>query len=261
MTNMDETDQLSRLRAEIDRIDDLILDAVEKRLTVTASVKALKNGGAWPLPIRPAREVAILKRLIARKTVPADLVERLWRVILSDSSSRQQKITLHVSRHLNANLAHRLVLRDHFGPLAVEEWRDEGQALLQINDVPTDLCVVEAEQPWAENFIAGHAGKAEVISALPVMAADAAMPRLLVVGHAPQEASGTGETLIISSGKLPRDFLPQALWHGKSGALRLTGLPGFHDLHEAPLVALGRQNSALGLSVAGRYVRLDGGGA
>jgi len=252
-----DQDSLAQLRSELDAIDDGVLDLLIQRLEVTARVKANKqvSAKAWPLPIRPAREAQILRRLLARAegtSISPEFLVRLWRGILSDSSNRQRKITIHVSRHLNANVGFRLRLRDHFGPLHVEEWRDDAQALMQINAEPQDICVVETEQNWVDAFAEGMAGEARVISVLPVLAEDIA-PKLLVLGQAPIDPTGDDETLVITNGKLPRDFAPEPLWQAKVGKYRLSALPGFLDEHESPLVALLRQNTALGLKVAGRY--------
>jgi chorismate mutase / prephenate dehydratase len=261
MTMNDETitaqSSLAGLRSELDAIDDGLLDLLIQRLDVTARVKAAKQSSAksWPLPIRPAREAEILRRLLARAKgsgISPEFLVRLWRGILSDSSNRQSQITIHVSRHLNANIGFRLRLRDHFGPLHVEEWRDDAQALMQINADPKHICVVETEQNWVDAFAEGMAGEARVISVLPILAEDIA-PKLLVLGQAPSEPTGDDETLVITNGKLPRDFTPEPLWQAKVGKFRLSALPGFLDEHESPLVALMRQNTALGLKVAGRY--------
>ena len=248
---------LTQLRAEIDEIDDGLLALLAQRIAVTGRVKDNKIVSAqrWPLPIRPAREAQILRRLLAKAEgtgISPEFLVRLWRGILSDSSNRQQKMTLHVGRHLNANTGFRLRLRDHFGPVEVEEWRDDAQALMQINADPRHICVVETEQNWVDAFVEGIAGQAKVIAALPVLAEDV-VPKLLVFGVAPTEASSDDETLVITNGKLPRDFAPEPLWQSKVGHYRLSALPGFLDEHESPLVSLQRQNAALGLKVAGRY--------
>jgi chorismate mutase / prephenate dehydratase len=258
----DENDQtditsLNDVRRKIDAIDDHILDLLMQRFAVTAHVQSFKKSEpvAYTLPLRPGREMAILKRLIARakaEHVNADFVVRLWRVILNQSSQKQSPITLHVSKHLNSNMAHRLRLRDHFGPMQVEEYKDEAQALLQIDISPQDLCVVETESHWGEAFMAGRAGKAQVIACLPVLK-DGEIPKLLVLGAAPVEASGADETLVMSDGKLPRDFVPQPLWQVKTGSLRLSCLPGFLQDHEGPLLSLGRSNASLKLKIAGRF--------
>ena len=247
---------LDDVRRQIDAIDDQIFDLLAERFDVTSQVQSLKKHEprVYTLPLRPAREAAILRRVLARGKqagLSADLLVRLWRVILNESSQKQSLIVLHVSKHLNANMSHRLKLRDHFGAITVEEYRDEAQALLQIDTSPGDLCVVETEQAWAEAFMAGRAGKAQIISTLPVLKEDG-IPKLLVLGHAPVEPTGADETLVLSSGKLPRDFAPQPIWQVKIGDHRLSSLPGFLLDHEGPLVGLGRSNPSLKLKIAGR---------
>ena len=147
------------------------------------------------------------------------------------------------------------MVHDNFGDMPLEEYRDEAQALIQINADPSGLCIVETEQPWAEAFMAGQAGQARVISCLPWLAGELEQPSLLVLGQAPLAESGDDETLIISAGRLPRDFPVLPLWQGKSGALRLTALPGFIGEHENPLAGLARSNPALALRIAGHYSR------
>lgn len=248
---------LGEARKSLDQIDDQILDLLAKRIGITAEVKRVKQHElqTHASPLRPTREAAIMRRLLARAKetdVSQALILRIWRAIISDSSLRQAPITLHISKHLNANIAHRLRLRDYFGAIAVEEYRDEAQALMQIDSSPGDLCVVETEQPWVEAFIAGRAGKAQVIASLPVIKEDE-IPKLLLIGQAPVEMSGNDETLVITEGKLPRDFSPQPLWQSKIGNHRLSCLPGFHTEHEGPLVGLVRTNASLKLKIAGHY--------
>lgn len=248
---------LGAARMALDEIDDHILELLAKRIDITGQVKRAKQNEleAYVSPLRPTREAAIMRRLLARakgSDVSSTLILRLWRAIISDSSLRQASITLHVSKHLNANISHRLRLRDYFGAINVEEYRDEAQALMQIESSPGDLCVVETGQPWVEAFMAGHGGKAQVIASLPILKEDE-MPKLLLIGQAPVEASGFDETLVITDGKLPRDFTPQPMWQSKIGNLRLSCLPGYLTEHEGPLVGLMRSNASLKLKIAGRY--------
>jgi chorismate mutase / prephenate dehydratase len=257
MSSGEKNGSLEAVRREIDALDDQIVDLIAKRFEVTGQVRGLKQTepSIWPLPLRPTREANILRRLVARAKlggVSADLVVRLWRSILNESTAKQAPITLHVSKHLNANMAHRLRLRDYFGPMPVEEYRDEAQALMQIDSMPGDLCIVETEQPWTEAFIAGNGGQAQVIAALPLLK-EGDVPKLLIIGQAPAEPTGQDETLVISDGKLPRDFVPQPIWQVKIGAHRLSSLPGYLLEHEGPLVGLSRSNASLSLKVAGRF--------
>jgi chorismate mutase / prephenate dehydratase len=248
---------LDALRRELDDVDDAMLALLAKRFVLTQQVKSFKlvTTKTTGSPLRPAREAQIHRRLLqaakAQNLEPA-FVLRLWRAILTDSSMGQAPMTLHVSKRLSQTLGHRLRLREHFPAMPVEEWKDEAQALMQVNINQGDIAVVETESPWIDACVAGKAGTAHVIGALPVLKHEA-VPQLLIFGNAPAEATGHDETLLITQGNLPRDFPLQPVWQVKSGPWRLSALAGFHSEHEGPIVGLTRSNISLGLKVAGRY--------
>ena len=248
---------LDSLRRELDELDNAMLGLLAQRFEVTAKVRTLKmvQDKSLMSPLRPAREAVIQRRLVALAKahgLSPHLVMRLWRQILSQSSLEQAPVVIHASRKLCQNIAHRLRLRDHFGAFAVEEWRDEAQALMQVNASPGDLCLVETESGWIEPYLAQQGGPAQIIGTLPAIK-DQPEPKLLVIGNAPSEPTGEDETLLITKGNLPRDFAVQPLWQVKVGSYRLSALAGFFSDRESPLVGLMRSNISLGLKVAGRY--------
>ena len=246
---------LEEARREIDALDDGLFDLLARRFDCVERVRTAKGGNGQASPLRPEREAYILRRLLSRAAetqVPAELVVRLWRAIMVEASLAQAPITIHVSRRFNQTMGNRLRLRDYFGATPVEDYRDEAQALFQIESNPLDLCVVETESPWLDAFLEGKAGRAQVIAALPFLKTGD-VPPLLVLGHARAVATGDDETLITSDGKLPRDFTPTPLWEVKMGSRRLSALPGFLSEHESPLVSLTRSNPGLHLQVVGRY--------
>ncbi len=248
---------LDALRRELDEIDEALLKLLSQRQSITQHVKSFKQVTAKTSssPLRPTREAQIHRRLMElgkAQGLSPEFVLRQWRGILTASSLSQASMTLHVSKNLSQTLGHRLRLRDHFPGMPVEEWKDEAQALMQVNVNPSDICVVETEAPWIEACVAGKAGTAQIIGALPVIKGENA-PQLLIFGNAPSEPSGQDETLLITQGNLPRDFALQPLWQVKSGPWRLSALAGFHSEHEGPIVGLTRSNILLGLKLAGRY--------
>jgi chorismate mutase/prephenate dehydratase len=248
--------ELDDIRREMDAIDDGLMNLLERRFAASEHVRTIKvkNGTLAGSPFRPAREATILRRLLRRpeSLVPPDLLVRLWRVILTGSTQSQAPVSIHVSKRLNSSMGLRLRIRDYFGSIPVEEYRDESQALLQVNTSPGDICIVETESHWADAFADGKAGLARAVACLPFLRDDP-IPKLLVFGHSPSEPTGEDQTLIVSEGKLPRDFLPAPLWQLKLGTRRVSCLPGFLSDHEIPLVSLIRTNPLLGLKVAGRF--------
>ena len=88
-------------RQDIDTIDDKLVDLLAQRFAVTARIRAAKAGEAqpWPLPLRPAREAQIMRRVIAAgkdNALNPQLMVRLWRAIINQSSLNQSSITVHV---------------------------------------------------------------------------------------------------------------------------------------------------------------------
>jgi chorismate mutase len=247
---------LKRIREDIDDIDDAMLALLAKRFAAVEKVREIKSasGAINQSPMRPAREAAILRRLLDAKAenVPGELRIRLWRAIISASTLLQAPLRIHVSTGLFNSIAMRLVLRDHFGATPVSEHPNEAQALAALVGHPGDVAVLALDAPWLEAFLDGRAGKAQVIASLPQIMAGPA-PQALVFGHAQPEPTGADETLLVTDGQLPRDFTPAPLWQKRMDGKHLAGLPGFLGEHNGPLIGLIRLNPPLALNVLGRY--------
>ena len=247
-------ESLADIRREIDRIDDDILQLIAARLDIVDRVRAhkLKTSGSAASPIRPGREALILRRLIGRDQVPADLCFRIWRALISAATLKQAPVRIHGSAAFFTSATAQTLLREYFGASAFTDHPGEAVAFQALARSPGDLAAVAIDGPWARAWLEGHAGTTQVIGVLPFLATSA-VPRLLIFGHAEAEQTGADETLVLTDGQLPRDFTPQPLWQVKTGDFQLTSLPGFLSEHNAPLVGLGRSNGSLALSVLGRY--------
>jgi chorismate mutase len=82
---MTKNDPLADLRREIDRLDDGILALLEQRVAAARGIAELKRNEADSrLRLRPAREAAVVERLVARSgTSPEKLVRQVWREIMA----------------------------------------------------------------------------------------------------------------------------------------------------------------------------------
>ena len=236
---------LDAIRREIDAIDDNILRLLMQRFAATEKVKATKShdGSIASSPFRPAREAAVMHRLIreAGASLSPELLVRLWRVILSASIQSQAAVTLHMDSVLGHDMATRLLVAQHFCAMKVELHQSPAHALDALASAQGDLALVAPSSGWAARF---SADGAQVIVTLP-MIAGGSQPQLLVFGHAPPQPSGDDETLILFSGEAPS--LPGAIWQAHSGTTSLAGLPGYLD---DSILALHP-----GARIAGRYPR------
>lgn len=111
------------LRAELDRIDDQILDLIERRLNASAEIAAAKDAdGDRHLKLRPGRQAQILDRLKVKATRAApELVDGVWREIMAHSLQAQAQTQLVLAPSDHPELLEAKV-RAHFGSAAPIRW-------------------------------------------------------------------------------------------------------------------------------------------
>ncbi|WP_292053326.1 MULTISPECIES: chorismate mutase [unclassified Brevundimonas] len=93
-----EQQALSALRAEIDSIDDQILELFERRLAIAAQVGKAKDAPTGPhTKLRPDREQAVLSRLVSKaQPENKEAVSALWREIVGWGLARQGRLQVQV---------------------------------------------------------------------------------------------------------------------------------------------------------------------
>jgi chorismate mutase len=249
---------LEDARREIDEIDLRILSLLEQRFNASRLIRQIKSqepGNSTGSPVRPARESAILRRLLERAsgTVPPAVVVQIWRRIISASTLLQAPAVVRCPEQLFADPEMRSQIRDHFGTIPVAAVPDEEAALKAVRERAAEVAVVPVGGYWVQPFLEKAGGDASVIGVLPLLS-DGGHPAAVVIGHALAERTGADETLVVTSGRLPRDFVPAPLWDLQTeDGHRLTSLPGFLSESEHPLIGLRRSNDLLALTVVGRY--------
>jgi len=77
---------LSRVRAEIDQLDQVILKAVEDRAALAAQVSQAKSGQHT---FRPGREADLIRNLAKTSDLPSKLIEQIWRNIIAHNLTSQ----------------------------------------------------------------------------------------------------------------------------------------------------------------------------
>jgi len=246
------TPNLEGLRREIDAADRALLDQLERRFSAVERVKAVKQESVIEVlqPMRPAREAQILRQLLARNQgiVPASLLVRLWRSIISSATSLQAKVTVHIAKEIDDDHELRDLVRDHFPGLSLSVGIDDADAVDRLAASAIDIAAVRAEGDWITPVlkILGHG--VHVMSVLPLLAPYSRPPRLIVLGRAAVEPSGKDQTLIALAGE-GQEAVRGAIWALPAGAYRLAALEGFLDEKSAvPAGAfmLGRCPQSLG---------------
>jgi 3-deoxy-7-phosphoheptulonate synthase len=114
---------LAELRAELDAIDDQILDLIDRRLAASGEIAARKNEeGDRHLKIRPKRQAQILERLKKRaKRAQPELINEVWRQVMAHSLQAQAETQLVLVADDNPELLEART-RAHFGSAAPIKW-------------------------------------------------------------------------------------------------------------------------------------------
>lgn len=114
---------LAALRAELDQIDNDLLELIEQRLAISLDIAAAKEAeGDRHLKVRPRRQVEIRQRLKTRATRAApDLVDEVWREIMAHSLQAQAPLEIVLAPSDQPELLEARV-RSHFGSASPIRW-------------------------------------------------------------------------------------------------------------------------------------------
>lgn len=196
-------DPLEAIRREIDGIDQTLLALVAERLTLADRLGALKTDG---LPIRPGREIALLRKLIAKAPQPLEreLVIELWRALIAATLRRQRVVDVVVGGGRADPTRLFDVARRHFGSRTRVSHVAEPQAALKKAAENPGTCV--AVTPWpsapgvgawwpALSELAFH--KLHLIAALPLQGAVQEDPEAAVFAAAANEEAGGDISMLL----------------------------------------------------------------
>lgn len=189
-------DKLAAIRRRIDAIDDKLLDLLMDRARAMADVQAAKGGAAGVLA-RPGREIAVLRRLLARREdpLPADLVVRLWRDVMTSFTRLQGPFAI---GHLEEPTVLADLARRHYGlaaplvsvanPSTLFAKLGDGRVQLALFPSPED-----SPTAWWRHLAPDQA---QIVARLPVDGTES-QPGALVVGRQAFEPSGEDRALVI----------------------------------------------------------------
>lgn len=201
---------LEDLRRSIDSIDDRLHALVVERAAVVERIGAAKrmvDNGADPVFVRPGREMAILRRLLAHHSgpFPKSVVVRMWREMFAGTLSIQTALSVAVCMPARGS-GYLEIARDQYGaytpteaiqsPGTVVRTVAEGNATVGVLPLP----MLEEGQKWWTMLASEVAGTPRVIARLPVCGpgpgrGDGA--EALSVGRMEQEPTGNDRTLLV----------------------------------------------------------------
>jgi chorismate mutase-like protein len=220
---------LEDFRRQIDEIDDSLHDLLMRRAEVVAAVGEVKKGDGTPA-LRPGREAAILRRLLARHRghFPPAMLVRIWREILAGTVAMQTDFAVAVYAP-DTMQGYWDLARDHYGshtrmtalgtPSQVLRAVTEGTASVGVLPMPAEGDL----EPWWPYLISADPQTPRVIARLPF--ADRGNARgesgdALAIGRGEPEPSALDRSLLVieTSAEMSRGRLVSALKSGGLGA-------------------------------------------
>ncbi len=204
-------DSLAALRAELDGLDDQLHDTLMRRAGVVAQIGALGVKGR--VPLRPGREAAILRRLLARHLGPFPRagVVRVWRELINAFTAQQRPMLITVCEaggcEAEGGPALLAAAREQFGALTpMRVHRSPAQAIREVSAGLATAAVLpvpaEGEAPaaaWWTALLHADDPRIHVVARLPFWAArPEGTPKVhaLVVAAAPPDPSGADRSLL-----------------------------------------------------------------
>lgn len=234
---------LETIRAEIDGIDKTLLSLLADRLRAVDKMSGLKPPEQG-LPIRPGREVALLRRLVAEAPAPLEreFVVEIWRAMIAASLRRQRVIDVVVGGGRGDPTRLFDIARRHFGARTRIKDLVEPQAALQKAAENPDSVVAITSWPAAPGVGAWWPALTErrfhnlhIIAGLPLLGGSDE-PEAAVFAASQTEEAGNDVTVLIA-------FDPH---HRLQRALNETGLTG-RELARAEPRVLVRVDGFIGL--------------
>lgn len=218
---------MDKIRAEIDRVDQALLDLIAERLDLAAAVRRAKSGvRLW----RPSREQSLLRRLadMAGDT-PAPLVSRVWAELVSASLVLQGPMRLHVALEGDALEAWSLV-RDRFGAaLPSLSYPTASSALAAASADEEGVAIVPApggmHNWWPALCRHGALSDMHILAGLPRIGRSD-WPTAVAVSSADMVSSGHDISLVATKQVLSGE---DVVLRSESGDLKLYSLDRFID--------------------------------
>ena len=248
---------LEAVRQRIDALDTELLRLVDERAALARVVAAAKAaaGEGDRFGLRPAREAAILRRLIAaeREAASPALIVRIWRELIGDSLSVQGPFHLTVWGGKEPGRAVELA-RHRFGaapPLSTVAKPEDALAQARTPG-GVAVCAVTPDSAWWGRLLAEP--QVKVFAALPCLAAWGPLSAL-GVAEVEVEPSGQDQTFWVTDAPQSASAVELALSRdgvaatalAQAGGLKLFMLAGFYQPDDARLArAPGQLSGVIG---------------
>ncbi len=273
------TPSLDELRNKIDTIDDAIHDLIMERATIVANVAAAKGIKNTQLPIRPAREADMLRRLKKRHkgSFPFASLARMWQEMIAAFTQIQNSYSIAVFVDENHSSIWDMA-RDQFGaqtPLTAHgSMRDtlnqvfEGKSGVAVLPKPTEknqydwwtgLCVPKAPKIIGRLPFAGTGSmrgeKEDVFAIADIPLAPTGEDCTLLVVETQVQLSRDGLQNYLKAAGLQPYMDTVSVGAKAEGWMHLVELDGFIDANDSAIEKLEIRDSVSRTHIIGYYAK------
>lgn len=258
---------MAEARATIDAIDLKVLALLAERVKANEVIAAAKAVSGVTMPLRPAREVAMLRKLIAEAApgVDPDLIFDVWRAMIAANVRRQKPVDVIVPEAGDVVRLFDTARRHFSGAARITRLAETRDVLNHIVETSGNVAVMPWPQPsgpasWWAMLTERRYARLSIIAALP-MRGTGEPEAALVAPDAVLEEAGEDRTFVLA-------FDPH---HRSVRALNEAGLKGHETFRVRETVLLEidgfvaqsdpRIHTAIrhgleGLRVVGAYARI-----
>ncbi|HLB06594.1 MAG TPA: chorismate mutase [Alphaproteobacteria bacterium] len=211
--------RLDELRAEIDGLDERIQELLERRTELAERVSALKReAGELTLFMRPGREAAVVRRVLARHRgpFPKAALFRIWREIISGTLTLEGPLSLALEAGPAGCSELARLTSDHFGSSAPLGRCENAHAVIEALDGGTANVGIVAfprpgeRDPWWARLAKRSPAPIEVVALLPFLErTQAPRRRALVLARTAFDESG--DDLTVAALEVGEALAPEAV--------------------------------------------------
>ena len=198
--------KLEALRAEIDRLDDELLNVLEQRIAIVTDIAAAKKETGDGPVFRPGREATVMRRLLEKHSsdLPDAVVSRIWREIISAVTRMQRPNSVAVTAP-EKSVGYWDLARNHFGAATPMTLHKSATVVLRdVSTDPTKLGILpwqnEELDTWWVHLAQGGETVPKILACLPFTPNDSGNFEdlgALVIGQSQPEPSGNDVSLIV----------------------------------------------------------------
>lgn len=229
MKALTDTLDLNALREAIDQADDRLFNALRDRAELVAAVGEYKNGGSV---LRPAREAAVLRRLLQKQRgrLPVEAVVQTWRGLFGIFCRMQGGLKASVISP--DDLVRAAEIFGSYVPVAVVPGNDA--ALQTAANDRTSVALLPLTSDWWTPMYLYPELRVTALFPFITFPEDREAP-LVAVAQAPFEPSGDDLTFAVDdAGAALPDGVERVI--AEHGGKRLLLLRGFHTAQEGATI-------------------------